>query len=212
MSPTSWIPLFPERVCTNTHEKVLFCHVTIHARWSFLLFLEKFYFFGIINCARLSQLQCLNNRRPSSWWNPSFDRHSFTLQSAKCDAELHNYLQVFSFCVISTGEADQLDLCRYRTCYTGGANHFIFFLPPLRMFQSYSPSFHGRAPFNGELVAILMRVLFGHSTPVYSRPARPTVALLWRRHWKTSTHLSPTDTNQGDREKRSKRNDRLLCY
>lgn len=62
--------------------------------------------------------------------NPSLGRHSFTLQSGNRDAKLDNYLQVFSFCVISTGEVDQLDLCCYRTHYTGGANHFIFFLPP----------------------------------------------------------------------------------
>lgn len=94
-------------------------------------------------------------------------------------------------------------------------NHFVFlfFLPPPtppRIFQSYSTSFHGRPAFNGELVAILMRVLFGHGTPVCSRPALPTVALLWRRHWKSCTHLSPTDTNQGNREKHSRHNDRLI--
>lgn len=91
-------------------------------------------------------------------------------------------------------------------------NHlgFFFFLPPPESFQSYSTSFHGRPAFNGELVAILMRVSFGHGTPVYSRPARPTVALLWRRHWKSCKHLSPTDTNQGNREKHSKHNDRLI--
>lgn len=142
--------------------------------------------------------------------------HSFTHQSANCDAELDNYHWVFAFCVISTGEADQLHLC-YPTCYCRASKckpfcFFVFFFlpPPPRIFQSYSTSFHGRPAFNGELVAILMRVLFGHGTPVCSRPALPTVALLWRRHWKSCTHLSPTDTNQGNREKHSKHNDRLI--
>lgn len=96
---------------------------------------------------------------------------------------------------------------------TGGPKHFIF-SSRTKNFRIFSTSFHGQAAFKGELVAILMKALFAHSALLSSWPAHPTVALLWWCHWKTSTHLSPTGTNQGNREKHSKcmTDSSLVCY
>lgn len=68
--------------------------------------------------------------------------HSFTHKS---DAELDNYHWVFAFCVISTGEADQLDLC-YPTCYCRASKckpfcFFVFPPPPLEFFKAIQHPF-----------------------------------------------------------------------
>lgn len=67
--------------------------------------------------------------------------HSFTHQSANCDAELDNYHRVFAFSVISTGVADQLDLCYCRASKCKPFCFFVFFPPPLEFFKAIQHPF-----------------------------------------------------------------------
>lgn len=114
---------------------------------------------------------------------------------------------MFACCVISTREANKLDLCCHVHAVAGGGRHKPFHASLLFFFFSIFFSFFFfkaiQCPFTIEqhLMVNCLQSSWGFylATALHSaQPSCPTVALLWWCLWTTSKHLSPANTNRID--------------